>query len=86
MDLQVEEEGFTVVTEPADFHAVQDALREKGITWEEAALEMVPKTEVRVEGPDAETLVRLLELLEDMDDVQKVYSNADLDIDSLAEV
>ena len=40
----------------------------------------------RLEGDAAQQLVKLLELLEDMDDVQKVYSNADLDIDSLAEV
>jgi transcriptional/translational regulatory protein YebC/TACO1 len=64
---------------------VQDALREKGIVWEEAALEMVPKTEVRVEGESAQQLAKLLDLLEDMDDVQKVYTNGDLDID-LAEV
>ena len=86
LDMEIEDESFTVVTEPSDFHAVQDALREKGITWEDAALDMVAKTEVRVEGAEAEKLVKLLELLEDMDDVQKVYSNADLDIDSLAEV
>jgi YebC/PmpR family DNA-binding regulatory protein len=85
LDMEVEEEGFTVVTEPNDFHAVQDALREKGIVWEEAALEMVPKTEVRVEGEAAQQLAKLLDLLEDMDDVQKVYTNGDLDID-LAEV
>jgi YebC/PmpR family DNA-binding regulatory protein len=85
LDMEVEEEGFTVVTEPNDFHAVQDALREKGIAWEEAALEMVPKTEVRVEGDAAQQLAKLLDLLEDMDDVQKVYTNGDLDVDALAE-
>jgi YebC/PmpR family DNA-binding regulatory protein len=86
LDMQVEEGGYTVLTEAADFHAVQDALRAQGITWEEAELAMVPKTEVRVEGPDADKLVKLLELIEDMDDVQKVYTNADVDVDSLAEV
>jgi len=86
MDVQVEEGAFTVLTEVSDFHAVQDALREQGIVWEEAELAMVPKTEVKVEGPDADKLVKLLDLIEDMDDVQKVYSNADVDVDSLAEV
>jgi transcriptional/translational regulatory protein YebC/TACO1 len=47
---------------------------------------MIPKNEVKVEGPDAEKLVKLLELLEELDDVQKVHTNADLDVDSLAEV
>ena len=86
VDVQVEEGGYTVLTEVPDFHAVQDALREQGIVWEDAELAMVPKTEVKVEGPDAGQLVKLLDLIEDMDDVQKVYSNADVDVDSLAEV
>jgi YebC/PmpR family DNA-binding regulatory protein len=86
MDVQVDEGGYTVLTEVADFHAVQDALREQGIVWEDAELAMIPKTEVRVDGANAEQLLKLLDLIEDMDDVQKVYSNADVDVDSLAEV
>jgi transcriptional/translational regulatory protein YebC/TACO1 len=65
---------------------VQDGLRAKGIEWESAELAMVPKNMVNVAGGDAETLMKLLDLLEDLDDVQKVYTNADLDVDSLAEV
>ena len=86
MDVQVEEGGYTILTEVADFHAVQDALREQGIVWEDAELAMIPKTEVKVDGANAEQLLKLLDLIEDMDDVQKVYSNADVDVDSLAEV
>jgi YebC/PmpR family DNA-binding regulatory protein len=86
MDVEVDEGGFTVLTEVADFHAVQDALRTAGVEWEQAELAMIPKTEVKVEGPAAEQLLKLLDLIEDMDDVQKVYSNADVDVDSLAEV
>ncbi|HYR10360.1 MAG TPA: YebC/PmpR family DNA-binding transcriptional regulator [Longimicrobium sp.] len=86
LDVESEEGTHTVYTEVADFHAVQDALRAAGIEWEEAELAMIPKTEVRVEGPDAEQLVKLLELLEELDDVQQVYTNADVDTDSLAEV
>jgi YebC/PmpR family DNA-binding regulatory protein len=86
LDVQTDDGAYTVTTEPTEFAAVQDALREKGIEWENAELAMVPKTEVRVEGADAQTLMKLLDLLEDLDDVQKVYTNADLDVDSLAEV
>ncbi|HEX2204314.1 MAG TPA: YebC/PmpR family DNA-binding transcriptional regulator [Longimicrobium sp.] len=86
LDVESEEGTFTVLTEVTDFNAVQDALREKGIEWEEAELAMIPKTEVKVDGANAEQLVKLLELLEELDDVQKVYTNADLDVDSLAEV
>jgi YebC/PmpR family DNA-binding regulatory protein len=88
LDVEGDDGTFTVTTDVADFGAVQDALREKGIEWESAELAMVPKTEVRVEGDDAKKLVKLLELLEDLDDVQNVYTNADMDVDvdSLAEV
>ena len=86
IDVQGEDGAFTVLTEPTDFSAVQDGLRSKGIEWEEAELSMVPKNTVSVTGADAEQLVKLLELLEELDDVQKVYTNADLDVDSLAEV
>jgi YebC/PmpR family DNA-binding regulatory protein len=86
LDVQSEEGTHTVLTEVADFHAVQDGLRAKGIAWDDAELAMIPKTEVRVEGSDADQLVKLLELLEELDDVQKVYTNADLDVDSMAEV
>lgn len=86
LDVQSGEGTHTVLTEVPDFHAVQEGLRTRGIEWEDAELAMIPKTEVRVEGADADQLVKLLELLEELDDVQKVYTNADLDVDSMAEV
>lgn len=86
LDVESEEGTHTVYTEVGDFHAVQDALRTAGIEWEDAELAMIPKTEIRVEGAEAEQLVKLLDLLEELDDVQKVHTNADVDTDSLAEV
>jgi YebC/PmpR family DNA-binding regulatory protein len=86
LDVESGDGGYTVLTEVADFTAVQDALRAKGIEWAEAELAMVPKTEVRVEGGDAAQLVKLIDLLEELDDVQKVYTNADIDEESLAGV
>jgi YebC/PmpR family DNA-binding regulatory protein len=82
-DMEVADGTFTVYSDVSDFAAVQDGLRAKRLEWEAAELAMVPKTTVRVEGKDAEKLVRLLEMLEDLDDVQKVYSNADIDTDAL---
>ncbi|MGI9183026.1 MAG: YebC/PmpR family DNA-binding transcriptional regulator [Longimicrobiaceae bacterium] len=82
-DMEVEEDSFTVYTEVGSFHSVQDALRARGLEWEEAELAMIPKSTVRVEGKDAERLVKLLDLLEESDDVQKVYSNADIAEESL---
>lgn len=85
-DVESDEGTHTVYTATADLSAVQDGLRARGIEWESAELAMVPKNMVNVAGGEAETLMKLLDLLEDLDDVQKVYTNADLDVDSLAEV
>ncbi len=82
-DMEVEEDSFTIYTEVGSFQAVQDALRQRGLEWEEAELAMIPKSTVRVEGKDAERLIKLLDLLEDSDDVQKVYSNAEIAEESL---
>lgn len=80
------EEGVHIVTTaPQDFHAVQEALRARGVQWQSAELAYVPKTTVPVAGAEAEKLVRLLERLEEMDDVQKVHANADIDQSSLVE-
>jgi YebC/PmpR family DNA-binding regulatory protein len=85
LDVETGDGTYTVLTEVADFNAVQDGLRAAGIEWEDAELAMVPKTEVRVEGDDAAQLMKLLDLIEELDDVQKVYTNADLDVDGLDE-
>jgi transcriptional/translational regulatory protein YebC/TACO1 len=82
-DMEADGESYTVTTDATDFHTVQDGLRTAGIEWQDAELAMVPKTTIRVEGKDAERLVKLLDALEDSDDVQKVYANADIDEDAL---
>jgi YebC/PmpR family DNA-binding regulatory protein len=76
---------FIVTTGVTDFHAVQDRLRAKGFQPDSAELAMVPKNTVKVEGKDAEALIRLVEALEDLDDVSKVFSNFDIDSSELAE-
>jgi YebC/PmpR family DNA-binding regulatory protein len=82
-DMESDEESFIVYTTVGDFHAVQDALKARGLEWESAELAMVPKTMMKVEGAEAPKLVKLLDMLEELDDVQKVYTNADIDEDSL---
>jgi YebC/PmpR family DNA-binding regulatory protein len=76
---------FVVATTVTDFHAVQDRLRAKGIQIDSAELAMVPKNTVKVEGKDVEALIRLVEALEELDDVSKVFSNFDIDSSELAE-
>jgi YebC/PmpR family DNA-binding regulatory protein len=76
---------YVVSTLPSTFHAVQDALKAKRYVVESAELAMVPKNTVKVEGGEAAKLLRLMEALEDLDDVSKVFSNFDIDAATLAE-
>ncbi len=85
-DVTGDAEELVVTTDVVHFNAVQDALREAGIEASSAELTRVAKNEVSVSGRDAEKLVKLLEALEELDDVQKVHSNADIDEAVLAEV
>jgi YebC/PmpR family DNA-binding regulatory protein len=84
-DFAREGEQYVVTTAPAAFHAVQDALRTRGFAPESAELAMVPRNTVKVEGADAERILRLVEVLEELDDVSKVFSNFDIDAAQLAE-
>ena len=74
-----------MTTAPAAFHAVQDALTARKLAIDSAELAMVPKNTVRVEGADAERILKLMEVLEELDDVSKVSSNFDIDAAQLAE-
>jgi len=83
-DVVREDDRFVVTTTPSDFHAVQETLKSKGMSVTEAELAMVPKTTVQVSGKEADSLLKLLETLEDLDDVQKVWANFDMDVSQLA--
>ena len=84
-DVAAEGGEFVVSTEAADLHEVQTRLGQAGLEIASAQLSMVAKNEVEVSNKDGEKLIRLLEALDDHDDVQQVYSNADLGDDVLAE-
>lgn len=79
-DVRSEDDGtFTVVTGQEVLEQVKNGLLAHGVKVEGAELTMLPKTEVRVEGKEAEQLIRLLDMLEDHDDVQEVHSNFTMD-------
>ncbi|HXY67989.1 MAG TPA: YebC/PmpR family DNA-binding transcriptional regulator [Gemmatimonadales bacterium] len=86
LDVVKEGEHYLVTTAPHDFHAVQEALKKHHIAWESAEIAMIPRSTVRVEGRDAEKLVKLMGELEEHDDVARVSSNFDVDLEALAEV
>ena len=77
-DVREDGENFEVITEPGDFEGVRDAIEGAGIATIAAEITMLPQTVTPVAGKEADQMVRLMETLEDCDDVQKVYTNADL--------
>ena len=79
-------EQYIITTAVTDLHAVQEGLKARGIEPESAEIAMIPKSTVKVEGKNAETLVKLMEALEEHDDVSKVSSNFDVDFEALAGV
>ena len=70
---------FIITTAPSETVNVSDALSNKGYNITSSALEMVPKTTTKVEGSDVKKLMTLMEVLEDNDDIQNLYSNLDVD-------
>lgn len=78
-DIILQDDGsIEVYTDPAEFEAVQSALSEAGLTIDSAEVTMIATTEVNLQGEDAESMLKLLDTLEDLDDVQNVHSNAEI--------
>ncbi len=69
---------FDVVTEPSDLETVRETLEKKGFSIFSASVTMLPKNSIAVAGKDAERMLRLMDALEDNDDVQNVYANFDI--------
>jgi YebC/PmpR family DNA-binding regulatory protein len=85
-DMNVEEEMFEILTSPGNLMPVRIALDKAGLKVESAEVAMIPSTTVEVHGKDAELTLRLIDLLEDNDDVQAVWSNFDISDDELAAI
>jgi len=83
-NLEREDDRFIVTTDPTALHAVKSALEQHGIATQEAEIAMIPKTTVHLAGKPAESLLKLMEELEELDDVQKVEANFDIDLAELA--
>jgi YebC/PmpR family DNA-binding regulatory protein len=81
-----EEDPWMVSTAPGSFNAVKEALEKAGLSISEAAINMVPATRVTIRGDDARKLLALIDAVEDLDDVQKVYSNLDIPSEELAKL
>jgi YebC/PmpR family DNA-binding regulatory protein len=77
-DFRRVEKAFEITTAPAQMDAVRDALAQARVPIVEAQVTYVPQSTVRVEGKEATSVVKLIEALEELDDVQSVYANYDI--------
>ena len=78
-DVSQEDDEFIVTTDPGTFQEVQDGMKEAGVESSHAEMTFITKNLLSVAGKDAEKLLKILDALEENDDVQKVHSNADID-------
>jgi YebC/PmpR family DNA-binding regulatory protein len=77
-DVSQDESSYEIVTDPADFMGVREGLEAAGITFQSAVLAMLPKNTIALEQSDAKKMLRLMDALEDNDDVQEVHANFDI--------
>jgi transcriptional/translational regulatory protein YebC/TACO1 len=78
-DLQDDGDNWEVLTAPDQFHAVHDAVKALGIETATAEVSMLPQNYVKLEGKAAQSMVRLMEALDDLDDIRHVWSNFDIE-------
>jgi YebC/PmpR family DNA-binding regulatory protein len=78
-DFQDDDDNWEVLTTPENFHAVHEAVKALGIEPATASVSMIPQNYVKLEGKTAQQMVKLMEAIEDHDDVQHVYSNFDIE-------
>jgi YebC/PmpR family DNA-binding regulatory protein len=77
-DLRDDEDNFEIITSPENFDTVLDAVKKAGVEPQVAEVEMVPQNYVKLAGAEARQMLKLMEALEDHDDVQKVSANFDI--------
>lgn len=85
-DVKDEGDVFEVITEPSGFIEVREAMAVGGLKWETAETVMLPQNQVQLAGKQAETMLKLMDALEDNDDVQNVFANFDISEDELAKI
>ena len=77
-DMDSEGEEYEVTCAPDDFEGLLNAMEKAGIKWDSAEISMIPETTIALDGDDAAKLMRLVDALEEQDDVQNVYGNFDV--------
>ncbi|MCD6569906.1 MAG: YebC/PmpR family DNA-binding transcriptional regulator [Deltaproteobacteria bacterium] len=85
-DITDEDDLYEILTEPDELEGLRHALEEKGIKYNVLEVSMIPQSTVKISGKEAQQTLRLLEALEDLDDVQSVHSNFDIDDEEMAKL
>jgi YebC/PmpR family DNA-binding regulatory protein len=84
-DFRVDGDGIEIYTDPTQLDSVRSALEQEKVAVSNAETAMVPKTTLELDPKDAVSVMRLMERLEDLDDVQRVYSNLELSEEALSQ-
>jgi len=82
-DVAEQDEQIEVTTDPSSFIEVRDALNGAGFRFENAEVTMIPQTQIKLEGKQAESMLKMIDRLEDNDDVQNVYANFDISMEEM---
>ncbi|WP_096440360.1 YebC/PmpR family DNA-binding transcriptional regulator [Alteribacter populi] len=77
-DVMSEDEGLEIITEAETFESVRDSLEKEGVTFTEAEVTMLPNVKTKLPVNESEEILRLIDVLEDNDDVQEVYHNLEI--------
>jgi YebC/PmpR family DNA-binding regulatory protein len=85
-DIRDDGDNWEIITDPHGYEPVLEAVKKANLQVVTSEIGMLPQTYIKLEGQQASTMIRLLEALEDQDDVQHVYSNFDIDQKALEEV
>ncbi len=83
-DVREDGDNFEVITAPEDFDAVKQAIEKASISYIEAEVTMLPQNTTSLKGKEAEQMIKLMDALDDCEDVQKIYTNADIPEDMVA--
>ncbi len=85
-DVKEEDGVIEVITDPADFETVKNSLEAQGLKYQSAEVTMIPQNLNPVEGKQAESLMKMIDVLEDNDDVQNVYANFDISDEEMEKI
>jgi len=85
-DVRPEEDTFEITCEPGDFETVRKAVEDKGWKIEAAETTLIPQNTVKLQGKKAELMLKMMDVLDDHDDLQKVYANFDISDEEMMKI